>query len=125
MEEFKKHEKSNILFILLVVLILGYLLGGGYRSPAVKNEPTKAVESDYGLDIASLRKATTSENITNADIAWHALNTYGWDCDEVVTKSELTSEGYYNVECKNGKGLRVYPRKGMHPRITNANGTYK
>ena len=85
-------------------------------------EPTKAKQSVYETDI---RKATTSNNLTKADLAWHALNTYGWDCEEVVSKGELTKDKYYEITCSSGKKLRVYPRNGKHPRITNSEGTYK
>ena len=78
-------------------------------------------ESVYNQDI---RKATTSENLTNADIAWHAVNTYGWDCEEVVSRSPSKGE-FYIVECSNGSKLRVYPRTARHPKITNINGGYK
>lgn len=85
-------------------------------------EPTKAVQSSYGQDI---RRATTSEGLTKADLAWHALNTYGWDCDEVVNRGAPTRDGYYVITCSSGKKLRVYPRPGQHPRITNIDGGYK
>ncbi len=85
-------------------------------------EPTKAVQSLYGQDI---RRATTSEGLTKADLAWHALNTYGWDCDEVVNRGAPMRDGYYVITCSSGKKLRVYPRPGQHPRITNIDGGYK
>ena len=116
------HEKSNTLFVILIVLIIAYMLGGGYSGPSMKTEPTKAVSSEYNKDI---RKATTSNNLSKADIAWQATNTYGWDCEEVISKSGMNTDGYYYVECANGTRLRVYPRDGQHPRLTNANGTYK
>lgn len=87
-------------------------------------EPTRASESLYETDIS---KATTSLNMTKADIAWHALNTYGWDCNEVISRGELNApvpRGYFIVTCANGTKLRVYPREHQHPRITNIEGTY-
>lgn len=83
-------------------------------------EPTRASESEYNRDIT---KATTSEGLTNADIAWHALNTYGWDCEEVVSREAQVSD-YFVVDCSSGVKLRVYPRVGQHPRITNSSGGY-
>lgn len=83
-------------------------------------EPTRASESEYNRDIT---KATTSEGLTNADIAWHSLNTYGWDCEEVVSR-EPQVNAYFVVECSSGTKLRVYPRSGQHPRITNSSGGY-
>lgn len=84
-------------------------------------EPTKANQSEYEENIS---KATTSENLTKADLAWHALNTYGWDCEEVVSKEEASKQGYYVITCSSGKKLRVYPRREQHPKITNINGGY-
>lgn len=83
-------------------------------------EPTRASESEYNQDIT---KATTSQGLTNADIAWHALNTYGWDCEEVVSREPQASD-YFVVTCSSGTKLRVYPRTGQHPRITNSRGGY-
>lgn len=85
-------------------------------------EPTKAVQSVYEHDI---RRATTSEGLTKADIAWHAVNTYGWDCEEVVKQDTPTRDGDFVVTCSSGKRLRVYPRPQQHPRITNISGDYK
>lgn len=86
------------------------------------SEPTKAPQSVYEHDV---RRATTSEGLTKADIAWHAVNTYGWDCEEVVKQDAPTRDGYYVVTCSSGKKLRVYPRPQQHPRITNISGDYK
>lgn len=85
------------------------------------SEPTKAIESGYEKNIL---KANTSDNLTKADLAWHAQNTYGWDCAEVTVRHESSSEGYFFIECSSGKKLRVYPRTGKHPKITNEYGGY-
>jgi hypothetical protein len=85
-------------------------------------EPTKANQSAYEKNI---RMATTSKDLTKADLAWHAMNTYGWDCEEVISKDVPTNDGYFVITCSNGTKLRVYPRQDQHPRITNINGTYK
>ena len=85
-------------------------------------EPTKASESEYEKYIY---KATTSEGLSKADLAWHAKNTYGWHCDEVVSREPQGSEGYFVITCNSGTKLRVYPRAGKHPRITNIQGSYK
>lgn len=87
---------------------------------APKAEPTLASESEYNHDIT---KATTSQGLSNADLAWHALNTYGWDCEEVVARESQVGD-YFVVTCANGTKLRVYPRAGQHPRITNSSGGY-
>jgi hypothetical protein len=92
--------------------------------------PTRASESRVGRDFNSgnHRPAMTSVGLSNADIAWHAVNTYGWDCEEVVSRDSLRSAAaggdYFVVTCGNGTKLRVYPRVGKHPRITNAAGGY-
>jgi len=86
-----------------------------------RKEPTKAVQSSYNEDI---REATASQGLTKADLAWQAQNTYGWDCAEVVSKGEMTPNGYFFIECSSGEKLRVYPRTGKHPKITNAGGGY-
>lgn len=82
-------------------------------------EPTKASQSVYERDI---RRAITSEGLTQADLAWHALNTYGWDCEEVINRDPPMKDDSYLITCSNGKKLRVYPRRGQHPRITNVIG---
>jgi len=87
----------------------------------LSTEPTSATSSSYNQDIF---KATTSKGLSKADLAWHAQNTYGWNCSEVVSIGEMTSSGYFFIECSNGKKLRVYPREGKHPRITNLDGGY-
>jgi len=84
-------------------------------------EPTRASESEYSLD---LRKATTSTGLTKADLAWHASRTYGWDCDEVIEKGAMTKAEYFIITCSGGTKLRVYPRNGRHPKITNMKGDY-
>ena len=101
------------------IAIIGLLVFPFWASGA---EPTKASQSVYDRDI---RQATTSEGLTKADLAWHALKTYGWDCEEVVSRGSPTAQGYYVITCRSGTKLRVYPRNGQHPRITNILGTYK
>ena len=94
-----------------------------FSAPSISgSRPTKASESSYNQD---LRRATTSEGLSNADLAWHALNTYGWKCAEVVSSGEQNEEGFYVITCANGTQLRVYPRENQHPRITNIDGTYE
>lgn len=112
------NRSIRILFILTIILFFSSC----GNSTEKKEELTKAIESTYNTDI---RKATTSVGLTKADIAWHAVNTYGWDCDEVVSKDEMNSDGYFCIECSSGLKLRVYPRQGQHPRITNLNGGYE
>lgn len=84
--------------------------------------PTRAQDSVYERDIT---KATTSDGLTFADIAWHAKNTYGWDCDEIVSREFVPGTDYFIVTCSNGLKLHVYLRPDQHPRITSMDGSYK
>jgi hypothetical protein len=79
-------------------------------------EPTKALDSKLSLNNRS--SISTSEGLSKADLAWHAINTYGLDCAEVIAKSKTTKEGYFLITCSNGKELRIYLRNGQHPYIT-------
>ncbi len=105
----------KFLFILTVLLLFSACSNND-------TEPTKAASSSYNQDI---RKAHTSQGLTKADLAWHAQNTYGWDCSEVLSKGEITPEGFFLIDCSNGTKLRVYPRQDQHPKITNLTGGYK
>ena len=78
-------------------------------------EPTKAIDSKLSLD--NISSISTSEGLSKADLAWHAINTYGLDCSEVITKGEMTREGYFLITCSSGKELQVYPRNKQHPNI--------
>jgi|GEM_PF-747870 hypothetical protein len=126
----KKNKKSQIpnwfmvalwgtCALFALVLLISFF--SAISSPQNYTQPTKASQSRYNQNMFL---ATTSENLTNADLAWHALNTYGWDCSEVTARS--TSNGsYYIITCSSGRQLRVYPRAGQHPRITNMAGNYR
>jgi hypothetical protein len=89
--------------VVVALFIMPYVAWGA--------EPTTASQSAYEKDI---RKATTSEGLTKADLAWHALNTYGWDCEEVILKDAPTRDGYFVITCSDGTKLRVYLRKNKH-----------
>jgi hypothetical protein len=108
----------------LTFMVLATMLSacGSEPEPTTsEHEPTKAEQSIYNKDI---RQATTSGGLSKADLAWHAQNTYGWDCAQVVSQEEMTSDGYFLIECSSGKKLRVYLRSGQHPKITNESGGY-
>lgn len=84
---------------------------------ASTEEPTKALDSKLSLD--NISSITTSEGLSKADLAWHAINTYAFfDCIEVIKKGEMTEEGYFLITCSSGMELRTYPRNGKHPKIT-------
>ena len=85
-------------------------------------EPTKAEESTYVTDISN---AHTSRNLTKADLAWHALNTYGWDCEEVIAEKLLPNQPFSMITCSNGLKLRAYRRSDAHPIIRNMKGGYE
>ncbi|WP_425952991.1 hypothetical protein [Ralstonia pseudosolanacearum] len=97
------------------------LVVAAHAATPTSAEPTKATQSAYEQD---MRRATTSDGLSKADLAWHALNTYGWDCDEVIKKEPPTKDGYYVITCSSGKKLRVYSRPQQHPKITNIDGSY-
>jgi hypothetical protein len=105
----------------LALLGLSTLFLTSIFSAADYPRPTKASQSSYNQNIFL---ATTSKNLSHADLAWHATNTYGWNCSEVVDRSSSYGS-YFTITCSNGKKLRVYPRTDQHPRITNLTGDYR
>lgn len=111
-----KYSIEVIMKLLLVVISAVLITPICYAS-----EPTKASQSSYNHD---MKKASTSKKLTNADLAWHAQNTYGWDCSEVVSRSKPKAGGFYTIKCSSGTELRVYPRNKQHPKITNIKGAY-
>lgn len=116
MEREKSHRLGPLTQVLSAVAVAVTM------SAVSAGEPTRASQSVYEGDISQAR---TSENLTLADLAWHAKNTYGWPCEEVDSRGTATAEGYFVITCKGGARLRVYPRPNQHPRITNLRGTYK
>lgn len=106
--------------LVLVAFVSTSLAACEDSTTPVPSDPTRASESEYNEDIT---KARTSRDLSNADLAWHAQNTYGWNCDEVVSREPQTGD-FFVVTCSNGARLRVYPRSGQHPRITNEQGGY-
>ena len=63
---------------------------------------------------------TTSTGLSYTELASHAVFTYGFDCDMVVSHGEMTHAGYYTVTCSSGVILRVYPRRGELPEILDS-----
>ncbi|MDD9806572.1 MAG: hypothetical protein OXU44_06470 [Gammaproteobacteria bacterium] len=111
---------KQISSILVILIVIGF--AGGFLTDAdsVKKEPTKASQSSYNNNY---RLATTSKNLSKADLAWHAKNTYGYNCSEVVSKREMTAGGnILLIECIGGERLRVILRPGQHPLITDKIG---
>lgn len=84
-------------------------------------ESTKAEDSEFNHDLSH---AHSSRNLTKADLAWHALNTYGWDCSEVVSEQQPSTEKYSVITCSSDLKLRVYRRSDAHPIIRNIKGGY-
>jgi hypothetical protein len=87
----------------------------------VSREATKADDSEFNHD---LTHAHSSRNLSKADLAWHALNTYGWDCSEVVAEQQPPTEKYSVITCSSGLKLRVYRRSDAHPIIRSMKGGY-
>lgn len=114
--------KKGILFALCVAAVTGAMILVGQIQTPRNHSPQKAPESRFNDNPAA---SGTSRDLTKADVAWHAKNTYGWDCHEVVERTLINDEEYYTVECANGNKLRVYPRLDKHPRITNMAGDYE
>ena len=53
--------------------------------------------------------------VTDSEIVWHAENTYGFQCREIVERIDAGETVL--VDCVGGERLRVYPRPGKHPKI--------
>lgn len=85
-------------------------------------EATKADDSKFNYDLSN---AHSSRNLSKADLAWHALNTYGWDCSEVIAEKQSPAEKYSVITCSSGLKLRVYRRRDAHPIIRNIKGGYE
>lgn len=85
------------------------------------SEVTKAEDSEFNHDLSH---AHSSRDLSKADLAWHALNTYGWDCSEVVSEQQPPKEKYSVITCSSGLKLRVYRRSDAHPLIRNIKGGY-
>lgn len=102
-----------------------------YVAPEIKAAParvsqvlevTKAEDSKFNYDLSN---AHSSRNLSKADLAWHALNTYGWDCSEVIAEKQSPAEKYSMITCSSGLKLRVYRRSDAHPIIRNMKGGYE
>ena len=129
---------NNMLKIIGFILLL-LMLKSCVNSSNYDNSQTSVEQSRYNtMSPSDYHEDMKSENLQYADIAWHAKNTYGWPCDEIVSLSKpiattgnelhdpaLISElvGNYQIAtCSSGLKLRVYPRKDTYPVITNING---
>ena len=124
------HPVILVLIAIIAIIVFVISLGATNNSSVTGTKKTVGyghyTKSAYEHDIT---KATTSKGLSFADIAWHALNTYGYACEEVVSQGAYVGESqggfigtYYTVECSNGFPLRGYPRSGQHPKITDFNG---
>ena len=130
------------IFIIILLIIGIYSLKGCTSNYDYSSDTTHKRESRYNtMSPADYHKEMKSINLQYADVAWHAQNTYGWNCAEIINmgnpintngqelrQANLISEikGYYNVAtCTSGVQLRVYPRKDSYPIITNINGGWE
>lgn len=138
----RKHIKY---YIFAFIIILFVYMANSDKNVEVNNNvqnTTKASESRYNdMDPADYYKEMKSDNLEYSDIAWHAQNTYGWNCSEVISLGQeiqtdgkelkdpaLISEitGTYSIAtCSSGEKLRVYPRYNTYPIITNINGGFE
>ncbi len=118
----KHYSLGKLIIALLLAWFLYVVFSASFSNSPSQQAQTKASDSAYNQ---SITKATTSNNLSNADLAWHAKNTYGWDCSEVIARGEMVENKYFIITCANDTQLRVYPRAGQHPKITNIQGTYK
>lgn len=117
------------------------LTGCGKKRVQSDYQTTHASQSRYNdISPSEYYKEMKSDNLQYSDIAWHAKNTYGWDCEEVTNLGDnipssgkelndpyLISElagGYQVATCSSGVQLRVYPRTNTYPIITNINGGF-
>ncbi len=131
---------KNILTILGILLLL-LVLKGCINNSNYDNNTTNADQSRYNtMNPADYHEEMKSENLQYADIAWHAKNTYGWDCEEITDMGNPIStsgkelkdpyliseiQGNYSIAtCTSGTKLRVYPRTSTYPIITNINGGF-
>lgn len=127
---------SNVFKIVSLLFICISLSGCGYQDNYTKSE-----QSTYNnMSPADYSNKMKSENLEYADVAWHAQNTYGWNCSEItdigspiqtngkeLKDSYLISQikGNYSIAtCSSGTKLRVYPRYNTYPIITNINGGF-
>jgi hypothetical protein len=109
---------KGIGIIIFALMAADYIIGSNVItyviekiSPAIDSTPNKK-----NMD------STASIELSDEELAWHAVNTYRWDCDEIVSRGSMSNAEYYSVTCSNGKILRVYPRQYTYPRITNKSG---
>lgn len=127
----------------MIIVILGILITLGFVTNISKKDiKNKASESRYNdINPSDYHIEMKSDNLQYADIAWHAQNTYGWNCAEITdlgSKISTTGQeikdpylisqlkGYYQVAtCSSGVKLRVYARSDSYPIITNINGGFE
>ena len=113
---------SGLVIILLVFIVFCCFFDTSEEVTHTSEETTQKPQDPIYQEVLN---SATGLNLSNADLAWHAVNTYKWDCSEVVTRGSITNSGYYPITCSNGKKLRVYEREGMHPKITKSSGRYE
>ena len=88
----KKKSTSSCFAIgcgaLLVLFLVLILLSNSGKSPnPIPVEPTKASESSLNENMRELaiNDELSSGGLNKADLAKYAQDTYGWDCDEVIS----------------------------------------
>jgi hypothetical protein len=77
-------------------------------------ELTRADQSIYNFHP---NKANTSQNLTKADLAWHASKTFGFDCSEVIKQKPVFGSHHSIVTCSSGARLHVHPLADSRPQM--------
>jgi hypothetical protein len=81
----------------------------------VHAELTRADQSIYN---AQPNKANTSQNLSKADLAWHATKTFGFDCPEVVKQKPMLGSHHSIITCSTGAQVKVHPLLDRRPVMT-------
>jgi len=91
------------------------LLLASSLSWSVHAELTRADQSLYNTQP---QKANTSQNLSKADLAWHASKTFGFDCPEVVKHKPMLGSHHSIITCSTGARLKVHPLSDSRPVMT-------
>ncbi|TWI57447.1 hypothetical protein IQ22_00663 [Pseudomonas duriflava] len=62
--------------------------------------------------------SNTSQNLSKADLAWHAVNTFGFNCPEVIKEKRILGSHHSIIICNTGTRVRVHPVINDKPLMT-------
>ena len=133
---------NNKEFIVFIFILFLFGIFTWKPNDTYKNNNTNMNDSVYNtMSPSDYHSEMKSENLQYADVAWHAQNTYGWNCSEIVNIGEAIQtsgrelkdsylisqiKGNYSIAtCSSGLKLRIYPRYNTYPIITNINGGFE